>query len=77
LRTADYPRVDAFLAATANLRDADLLDPVRLQICVDEAERFFVFLTDLFDAIGRREELAGMVFDRRAAAGSLKLYLGD
>jgi len=77
LRTADYPRVTAFLEAMANLRDADLLDPVRLDVCVDEAERFFSFLTDLFHAIGRREELAGASFDRRAAAEALKLYLGD
>jgi hypothetical protein len=77
LRTADYPRVDAFLEAMVNLRDADLLDPTRLDICIDEAERFFGFLTELFDAIGRREELAGSAFDRRAAAEALKLYLGD
>jgi len=77
LREADYPRIDAFLDAMANIRDADLFDPGRLEIAVDEAERFFAFLTELFDAIGRREELAGTSFDRRAAAESLKLYLGD
>jgi len=60
-----------------NLRDADLLDPARLDTCVDESGRFFGFLTELFDAIGRREELAGTSFDRRAAAEALKLYLGD
>ena len=77
LRSADYPRMDAFLDAMAHLRDADLLDPHRLQIAIDEADRFQEFLTELFDAIGRREELAGAVFDRRAAAEALKLYLGD
>jgi hypothetical protein len=77
LRTADYPRMDAFLAAMAHVRDADLLDPSRLTVAVDEAERFHAFLVELFDAIGRRDELADLVFDRRAAAEALKLYLGD
>jgi len=77
LRTADYPRVDAFLAAMADLEDADLLDPARLEIAIVEAEQFHGFLTELFDAISRRDELAGSTFDRRAAAEALKLYLGD
>jgi hypothetical protein len=77
LRTADYPRVDAFLDAMAHVRDADLLDPARLQVAIDEAEQFHGFLTELFDAIGRREELSDALFDRRAAAEALKLYLGD
>ena len=77
LRTADYPRVDAFLGAMTSLRDADLLDPARLAVAVAEAEQFHEFLTELFEAIGRRDELAGVAFDRRAAAESLKLYLGD
>jgi hypothetical protein len=77
LRSADYPRIDAFLTAMGNLRDADLLDPVRLEIAVDESQQFFAFLTELFAAIGRREELTAVPFDRRAAALALKLYLGD
>ena len=44
---------------------------------VDEAEQFHGFLTELFEAIGRRDELADVPFDRRAAAEALKLYLGD
>jgi hypothetical protein len=77
LRGADYPRVDAFVAAMDCLRDADLLDPHRLDVAVDEAEQFYVFLAELFEAIGRREELAGAPFDRRGAAEALKLYLGE
>jgi hypothetical protein len=77
LRSADYPRVDAFLTAMGNLRDVDLLDPSRLETAIDESQRFFAFLTDLFTAIGRREELASVPFDRRAAAEALRLYLGD
>jgi hypothetical protein len=77
LRAADYPRMSVFLGAMASLSDADLLDPARLEVAVEEAEHFRVFLTDLFEAIGRREELASAPFDRRAAAEALKLYLGS
>jgi hypothetical protein len=77
LRGVDYPRVDAFLNAMNRLREADLLDPARLSIAIDEAEQFHAFLVDLFEGIGRREELAGATFDRRAAAEALRLYLGE
>ncbi len=77
LRTADYPRVDSFLDAMLSVRDADLLDPARLEFAIDEAERFHAYLTELFDAISQRDELAGVSFDRRAAAEALRLYLGD
>ena len=77
LRAGDYPRVDAFLAAILSLRDTDLLDPGRLERAADEADRFHDFLMDLFDAIGRRDELVGVQFNRRAAAAGLKLYLGE
>jgi hypothetical protein len=77
LRTADYPRVDAFLDAMSKLEDTNLPDPTRLAAAIDEAEQFYVFLNELFDAISRREELVGVDFDRHAAAGSLKLYLGE
>jgi hypothetical protein len=77
LRAADYPRFDAFTAALAALEETDLLDPERLDRAVTEAEQFYRFLTDLFERIGQRDELQGMPFDRRAAAESLKLYLGE
>jgi hypothetical protein len=77
LRSSDYPRIDAFLTAMGNLREADLLEPARLAVAIDESHRFYAFLTELFAAIGRREELAGVAFDRRGAAAALKLYLGD
>lgn len=77
LRAADYPRFDAFLAALTALEETDLLDPERLQRAVAEAEKFYAFLSDLFEQIGQRAELEGVPFDRRAAAESLKLYLGD
>lgn len=77
LRTGDYPRVDAFLAAMSSLQDVDLLDPARLDVAVREALHFYGFLTELFEGISRREELAATTFDRRAAAEALKLYLGE
>ncbi len=77
LRAADYPRFDAYLSAMSALEDSDLLEPTRLHQATAESEQFYEFLTALFDQIGRRVELASIPFDRRAAAGSLKLYLGD
>lgn len=76
LRVGDYPRVDAFMTAMSGLAEADLLDPSRLDAAAAECEVFYGFLTELFDQIARREELAGVPFDRQAAARSLKLYLG-
>lgn len=77
LRAADYPRFDAFISALSALEETDLLDPARLERAVGEAERFYVFLSDLFEQIGLRDELQGVPFDRRQAAEALKLYLGD
>ena len=77
LRAADYPRFDAFISALTALEETDLLDPARLDRAVGEAERFYVFLSELFEQIGQRDELRGVPFDRRQAAESLKLYLGD
>ncbi len=77
LRAADYPRFDAYLSAMSALEESDLLDPSRLLQATAESEQFYEFLTALFDQIGHRVELAATPFDRRAAAGSLRLYLGD
>jgi hypothetical protein len=77
LRAADYPRFDAFVGALRALEEADLLDPVRLDRAMKEAERFYLFLSQLFDQIGQRDELVGVPFDRRSAAEALRLYLGD
>jgi hypothetical protein len=77
LRASDYPRVDAFMSAMNALEDADLLDPRRIEQAIIEARAFFDFLNTLFDDISKRDELKNIAFDRRAAAASLKLYLGD
>jgi hypothetical protein len=77
LRAADYPRLDAFMAAMNALEDTDLLDPVRIKQAIVESNAFHAFLVELFDAISKRDELLGLSFDRRQAAESLRLYLGD
>lgn len=77
LRSADYPRFDAFLEALSALSETDLLDPVRLARAVDEAAQFYEFLTELFERIGQREELRDIPFNRKAAAEALRLYLGE
>jgi hypothetical protein len=76
LRTADYPRIDAFVSAMTALEETDLLQPSRLHRAIAEADQFQEFLVDLFEQIGRRDELSSVPFDRRAAAEALKLYLG-
>ncbi len=76
LRSTDYPRFDAFLAAMDDLRDTDLVDPGRLEKAIDECAAFHDFLSELFDNISRRDVLEGVPFDRRAAAATLALYLG-
>lgn len=76
LRSTDYPHFDAFLDAMDDLRETDLVDPARLEKATDECARFYEFLIELFDKISRRDVLAGVPFDRRAAAGTLALYLG-
>jgi hypothetical protein len=77
LRASDYPRVDAFMAAMNALEDADLLDPQRMELAIVESRAFYEFLIALFDDISKRDELKGIAFDRRNAASSLRLYLGD
>jgi hypothetical protein len=77
LRASDYPRFDAFLGAMAGLEDTDLVDPGRLEAAIDECVAFHGFLTQLFENISKRDELAGVSFNRRAAAAALRLYLGD
>ena len=77
LRVADYPRFDAFIAAVSRLEDTDLVDPARLERAIDECMAFHGYLQQLFEAISRRDALDKVVFDKRAAAAALRLYLGD
>jgi hypothetical protein len=77
LRFSDYERFDGFLSMIEELTDTDILDPSRLERAVRECEEFHAYLTETFDRIGRREELAGVPFDRKEAAETLTLYLGQ
>ncbi|MDC3953525.1 hypothetical protein [Polyangium jinanense] len=72
----DYPRAKDLVASLAALRDADLLDPTRLDTAARECEAFYDFSIQLFERMSQRE-LAGVPFDRPSAARSLRLYLGD
>jgi len=76
LRTADYPRFDSFMSAMDALEESDLLDPARLSRAIGECDQFQTFLNELFEHIGKRDELIGLSFDRKSAAMQLKLYLG-
>lgn len=77
LRSTEYPRFDTFLAAMERLQDTDLVDPARLADAIEECTAFHSYLQQLFQDVSKREALAGVPFDRRAAAASLRLYLGE
>lgn len=77
LRASDYPRFHAFVSAINALEESDLLDASKLDRALAECDAFYSFLLELFEQIGRREELAGVPFDKRAAAAGLRLYLGE
>jgi hypothetical protein len=76
LRYSDYTRFDKFMILVNRLRDGDVLEVQRLSLVVSECEDFHAFLGRMFDAVSRREELAGESFDRKDAARTLKLFLG-
>jgi len=65
------------LNAMGHLQDTDLLDPTRLENAIDECIAFHGYLQQLFEEISKRNVLAGVLFDRRAAAAALRLYLGE
>jgi hypothetical protein len=48
----------------------------RLSQVIAECEGFHAYLGQMFDAVGRREELTSVKFDRREAAKTLMLFLG-
>jgi hypothetical protein len=77
LRCSHYPRFDAFMSAISGLEDTDLVDGSRLQAAIGESVAFHGFLLQLFEDISKRPELTAVPFDRRAAASTLKLYLGE
>lgn len=76
VRSSDYERLDPFLASLEALRDADLLDPARLDAAITECQSLYEYLRDLFSQISKRAELVGVPFDKKSAADTLKIYLG-
>ena len=53
------------------------MDPRHIEQAIVESRAFHDFLNTLFDDISKRDELKNVGLDRRAAAVSLRLYLGD
>jgi hypothetical protein len=76
LRSSDYPHFDRFLSAIEGLQEADFLEPMRLNAAISECEAFQKYLNETFERISQRQDLKGRAFDKRAAAETLKLYLG-
>lgn len=76
LRYSDYSRFDKFMALIDRLRDGDVLEAQRLSQIITACEDFHAYLGQMFEAVGKREELEGVVFDRKDAARTLKLFLG-
>ncbi|MGE0788420.1 MAG: hypothetical protein AB7S26_22285 [Sandaracinaceae bacterium] len=76
VRANDYERLDPFLSALEQLRDVDLVEPERLLFAVDECQRFYGFLEELFSEVSHRKGLEEVAFDRQDAVATLKVYLG-
>jgi hypothetical protein len=76
VRESDYERMDPFLDALETLSDVDLVDRARMEAVVAECRAFFEYLEKLFVEISKRAELRDSPFDKRAAADTLKIYLG-
>lgn len=72
---AEYPQHERLASAVQALRDVDYVDPTRLRTAVAECEAFQVFLQELIERLGRRDELKGQPFSRQAAAETLQMHL--
>lgn len=77
VRAADYKHLGPLLEALERLRAHELIDPIRLGTAVSECQRLQTHLDNLFSEVNRRECLAGVPFDKKAAAQSLRMYLGN
>lgn len=77
VRSSDYPRAPALLAAMRDLGDLERLDAPRLAEGARECEALFRFLSQFFEQVSAREEIASAPFDRPSAARALRLYLGN
>lgn len=72
---AGYARADAFLNAVRSLKSADFVSRDRMESAILECENFYAFLKRMFDQLSRSEALAGIPFDRREAARTLRHYV--
>ncbi len=75
LRYTDYEQFDKFMRLVDRLREGDVLEVQRVEYIVDSCKDFQKFLGQTFDAVSNREELAGVPFDRKEAARTLKLFI--
>lgn len=75
LRYSDYAEFDKFMTLVDRLREGDVLEVQRISNVIAACEDFMTFLDKTFDAVGRREELAGIPFDKKEAVQTLKLFL--
>lgn len=76
VRLSDYARLDRFMSAIEGLRDVDLLERGKLAAAARECHSFYEYLDGLFGEISKRRELQKRPFDKRAAAETLRVYLG-
>jgi hypothetical protein len=76
LRYSDYDHFDRFMVLIERLRDGDVLEIQRLPKVIKECEDFYNYLSLLFEDINQKEELAGITFDKKEAARTLRLFLG-
>jgi hypothetical protein len=77
LRGVDYERLEAFVEATAPLQEPDVLDAGEVTRAIAQCDALHEYLQTMLEQLGAREELAGVLFDKRAAADALRMYLGD
>jgi hypothetical protein len=75
LRYSDYEAFDKFMDLVDRLREGDVLEVQRISNVIKSCEDFMSFLDQTFEAVGQREELVGVPFDKREAARTLKLFL--
>jgi hypothetical protein len=75
LRYSDYAEFDKFMDLVDRLRDGDVLEVQRISNVIAACEHFMAFLDQTFEAVGHREELADVPFDKKEAARTLKLFL--
>lgn len=72
----EYPETERLIHTLESLRDADYVSPAGLSGAVSECETFTSHLQTVIEKVGRRDELKGVALDKRAAAESLRMYLG-